>query len=85
MSNAGRDIKFGNQYPYDAPDSWRSNDIDQKAPPPVDWAHSAARGILSNLNDRRGIKQELRQIDESTRKEIVESVAEIIREAEKTK
>lgn len=71
------DIVNGNLFPFDQEDG--------KSTPPVDWAHSAARGVLNNLKDRRGIRQELDEIDEDIRIEIVESIAEIIRIAEKTK
>lgn len=47
----------------------------------IDWAHAAARGVLANLLDRRGIGNELEQLDEGIRDEIVEEVAEIIRVA----
>lgn len=36
------------------------------------------------MNDRRGIKQEFANVDEAVRREIVETLAEIIREAYKT-
>ncbi len=76
---AKRDLKSGDQSPYDALDSWRNSDLEETPPPSKDWAHSAARGILHNLSDRRGIKWELANIDENTRIEIVSSIAEIIR------
>ena len=74
-----RVLESGNTYPYDASDLWRdSEDIPEK---PIDWAHSAARGILNNLSDRRGIKQELSVLDEDTRIEIIRTLSDIIREA----
>ena len=75
-----REIKHGNAYPFDAPDAFW-NDDGSKPPPPKDWAHSAARGIISALQDRRGIKHELDEhnIDEETRVEIVSEIASIIR------
>lgn len=46
-----------------------------------DYAHRAARGIVSNLQDRRGVKNGFNRIDEDMRIDIVESIAAIIREA----
>lgn len=69
----------GQKWPYDAPDAWWAANGD--APPADDWAHAAARGILSDLNDRRGIKNGFSDIDEETRVEIVQSLARIIRHA----
>jgi hypothetical protein len=83
--SAKSDIKFGNRYPFDAPDEWWNPMPDNRPnpPAPIDWAHSAARGIIANLQDRRGIKHELdtHNIDENTRKEIVMDLADIIRTA----
>jgi hypothetical protein len=71
-------IDKGNEYPFDAPDSW----WDARSPtPPNDWAHSAARGILIDLQDRGGIKHALYELDEEVRAEIVSAIANIIREA----
>jgi hypothetical protein len=49
----------------------------------TDWAERAALGVLADLLDRRGIKQELRQIegDEDVTDEIVRDLADIIRTA----
>lgn len=79
MTNAKHALEHGAQWPYDAPDS-RSSDI---PPPAKDWAHAAARGVLADLTDRRSIKNGFRDIDEDVRVEIVESLAEIIRIADK--
>ena len=46
-----------------------------------DQAEAAALGILANLCDRRGIKHELQAVDEDIRREIVTTMAEIIRAA----
>lgn len=80
MSAKG-DIKHGNEFPFDASDEWWDGDA-KNPPKPKDWAHSAAGGILANLQDRGGIKHELQHsnIDEETRKEIVDQMAAIIRE-----
>lgn len=75
-------IRMGSEYPFDAPNSWWYVDgAEGGEPPPAEsWAHVAARGIIANLSDRRGIKQELQvtQIDEDVRIEIVNTIAMII-------
>jgi hypothetical protein len=48
---------------------------------PTDAAHCAALGSLAVLTGRRGIGDELEQLDEELRTEIVDAVAEVIREA----
>jgi hypothetical protein len=68
VTNAEFSIKIGQEYPY--------NDR-----PPKDKYEVAALGILADLNDRRGIKHELADVDVSIREEIVESMANIIRKA----
>lgn len=41
-------------------------------------AHYAALGVLADLHDRRGIRQELDEVDYDVRQEIVESLTGII-------
>ena len=73
----------GNEYPYDASDEWRElYSCSQLAPPPFDWAHAAARGIVADLQDRRGIKDGFNRVDEEVRTKIVQAIAEIVRQAE---
>ena len=84
VTDAEHTLKLGSDFPYDAPDSWwdsSATSVTPVPPPPTDWAHRAARGVIADLQDRRGIKQEFNDIDEETRKEIVESLAAIIRSA----
>lgn len=73
-------LELGARYPYDAPDDWWSNGQSATLPA-TDKAHEAARGILHDLQDRKGIKTAFLNIDEETRKEIIDSLAEIIRQA----
>lgn len=76
-------LQHGARFPYDAPDAWWEGTGDQ-GPDPLpakDWAHAAARAVLSSMTDRRGIKTGFDGIDEAVRKEIVETTAAIIREA----
>jgi hypothetical protein len=68
-------INHGLEFPYD-----NAYDIDG-AKPVKDWAHAAARGILADLTDRRGVKHELNGVDNDVRVELVETLADIIREA----
>lgn len=67
-------------WPYDATDAWIMRD--DETPPPIaeKWSIAAARAIIYNLLDRRGIKQELQwhKVDEDVRKEIVNTIAAII-------
>lgn len=78
-----RQIKHGNEFPFDESDAWW-NDSGKKPSKPKDWAHSAARGIIAGLQDRQGIKHQLTtEIDEDTRREIVEEIAGTIRAAAK--
>lgn len=68
MTSAESTLQRGIQHPYDG----------RK---PVDAAHMAALGVLADLLDRRGIRQELEQIDGDIRAEIVTELAAIIRVA----
>lgn len=78
MSNPAIRVRHGNKFPYDAPDKWWDGDA-SNPPKADDWAHSAARGVLADLQDRRGIKYGFDNIDEGVRAEIVASLAAIIR------
>ncbi len=72
-------LEHGAKYPYDATDKWWESE--GVLLPPDDWAHNAARGVLTDLQDRRNIKQGFENVDEDMRKEIVLSLAGIIRDA----
>jgi len=84
-TDAKNDIDHGAQFPFDAPDSWWDGD-GLNPPAATDWAHAAARGVIANLQDRGGIGNELERskVDEETRVEVVNSLAEIIRAAART-
>lgn len=69
--SARSNLAFGLQCPYDG----TTRDV-------KDWAHCAALGVLSDLCGRRGVKWELQHIDGKTRREIVDSLTAIIREAQ---
>ena len=71
MSTAKLSLEHGNRYPYDA----KAGAI------PYDWAHRAARGCIADLLDRNVINNALKDIDDTTRAEIVKTLAEIIRMA----
>lgn len=76
-----RRLVLGDMYPYDAPDAWwLVSDADGAwTREGDDWAHRAARGVVADLTDRRGIKRGFEDIDEDVRTEIVNSLAAIIR------
>jgi hypothetical protein len=63
------DIAMGKKNPYD------------RRKKSKDWADKAARGIFANFSDRRGLKHELNSYDADVRRELVDTVAEIIRAA----
>lgn len=69
MADASFWLEHGQQFPY----------AEEFAP--TDAADKAALGILANLCDRRGVKQELRAVDDDVRQELLRDVAEIIRAA----
>lgn len=71
LNEAQNSLKMGEEYPYDGSGKCK------------DWAHLASRGILADLQNRKGIKHELRNVGEQIRKEIVCAMSDIIREAHK--
>lgn len=81
---AQNSLDHGALFPYDAgADFWE--DRTPTPAPTLDWAHAAARGILADLGDRRGVKQELDAVDHDVRAELVQSMAAIIRLANENK
>lgn len=81
METSKHRLEHGALFPYDGgADFWEGR---ANPPPAMDWAHAAARGVLSDLLDRRGIKWALddSEIDHETRADIVQSLAAIIRMA----
>ena len=71
MNDAQIALELGDEYPYELTPG------DNLTPP--DWAHRAARGVMADLNDRSGIKHELRGVRMDDRKDIVAALAAIIR------
>jgi hypothetical protein len=69
-----RTLECAEIYPYDADD----NDIFL---PSHDWAEMAARGVVYDLLDRRNIKHGFNNVDEDVRREIIVTLADIIRTA----
>jgi hypothetical protein len=65
---AEQTLAHGLKHPYD----------DREA---TDAAHRAALGVLADLTGRGGVGDELDSVDDDTRSEIVDSLAEIIRAA----
>jgi len=72
LSTAQRQLAHGSKYPYDG---------GSEAAPAIDWAHAAARGVMADLLDRRGVKWELEKVDIDVRADIVTAVAAIVRAA----
>lgn len=68
-------LSQGDERPYDLAD-------DESMPEPGDWATRAARGVIADMRDRRTIKWGFNNVDEDVRREIVASVATIIRLAD---
>ena len=75
MSDEQVYFNLGQEYPFD------------DGVPEVDWAHRAARGVVKDLMDRRAIKVPFMQLEDSgdteVMQEIVASLAEIIRIADR--
>ena len=80
MIDVENSLQHGASFPFDCWDG----DGECTATPATSWAHAAARGILANLSDRRGIDSALDNIDYDVRAEIVQSITEIILTAERT-
>lgn len=59
-------LRFGEAYPY-------------HGIKPKSREEKVVLAILADLNDRRGIRQELERIDRDTRNEIVRSLVQIVR------
>jgi hypothetical protein len=76
--SATHTLERGEKFPFDASDTWWKESGGKSPPKSATWSQYAARGILADLTDRRGIKQGFDEIDEDVRAEIVESLAEII-------
>jgi hypothetical protein len=71
-------LEKGAKYPYDAGEDFWEDKI-PIAPLAIDWAHAAARGVLADLLDRSGVKEELDGIDHNVRAELTQSLADVIR------
>ena len=71
MSDPKRNIEGGKRFPYDSDSHGSSN-------APQGWQYDAARGILYDFSDRRGVKDGFNRIDLETRQEIVKSMVETI-------
>lgn len=74
MKNADWIIKHGNKFAYDRMD----NDDDHSTRSGTHWSIIAARAVLSDLGDRRGVGHELDAVDEDIREEMVVALAEVI-------
>lgn len=77
MTQSAHHLHHGNKYPYDADEDANGDYC------PVqhddDWSFRAARGVLSDLTDRRNINRGFEDIDHDIRVNIVAALAGIIR------
>lgn len=69
-------LEMADKFPYDGGGIGGRND----------WAYRAARGVLADLGDRRGIKWALQDVEGADdngeiRREMVDTLASIIRQA----
>jgi hypothetical protein len=88
-------LQRADRVPFDSSDewydiaAWAEEDEETNPPPAKDWAHRAARGIVEELSDDRGTALETafhrERVDEGTRIELVEVIAEVIRQAYKAR
>lgn len=67
--------------PFDETDAWHEAETPPAPAPAKDFAHAAARGVIRSLQDRHTIKHSLEGVHEEVRKEIVDEIAAIIRQA----
>lgn len=65
-------LEHGRRFPFDT---------NLRESPAVDWAHAAARGIVADLSDRKGIQEGFEYLLPDVRREIVETPAQLIRNA----
>lgn len=72
MSDTDAILNRARTYPLDRTD-------DDVALPCPDAAHWAARVLLKDLTDRRGIRQEINEWDDSVQRELVTDLAAIVR------
>ncbi|MCP5059002.1 MAG: hypothetical protein GY937_20045 [bacterium] len=72
-------LEHSAKFPYDASDAWWKDR--EKAPYPegASWWYKAARGVIADLWDRHTIKWGFNNVEEKTRVDIVDSLAEIVR------
>ena len=86
-------LENGTNYPFDASDAWWSEAPDDTGFPALlvnDWTRHAARGIADHFSDLSELKNSFRQMfkpedncfNETKRKEIIEILAEIIKQAQ---
>lgn len=70
---AQRNVDGGAEYPYDAPNQAMLGD--------GDWSVLAARAVIYDLTDRRGIKHGFDNVDDDVRIDIVRALAATIKAA----
>lgn len=86
LRGLGSYLDCGDRYPYDAGKAWHRQsreDDNLAAPPATDWAHRAARGVIAEMMDRKGIFECLEAVPHTVRAEMVRSIAAVIRAADR--
>ena len=83
LNEAQHALEIGAKYPYDAPEGGFNGNGFAKGQDRFweNWPVLAARGVLADLCDRRGIKQGFENLDHSIRQEITYALAAIVRRA----
>lgn len=73
-------VERGASFPFDGSDEFWSTDETFQADPARNWVHAAARGIMSDVRDRRGIKQSFQIFEwlEADRVKLISDLSGII-------
>lgn len=77
-------LEHSDEFPYDAGAKFW-NGSGSNPPKAKDWAHRAARAVITELKGRGGFDDLFENFEHSLRKEIVKSITNIITLAEKSK
>lgn len=73
-------VERGANFPFDGSDEFWSTDATFQPDPARNWVHAAARGIMSDVRDRRGIKQSFQIFEwiEADRVRLISDLSAII-------
>lgn len=73
-----RCLVHGAQTPYDHLPTCRHGQAIAPPPPATDWAHAAARAVFEAMQDQHELRLPLRELDDATRRRLVERVRQIV-------